>query len=119
MAELDSGAIPPWPPAVSLDLRPAPRPIRGAGPKPEGRFDSFALGDEKVAHINIQVVVRGEAVIETGSLTALHVSDTAMFIADDFLCAHRVFIDSQDHLILFGYQGGPVFSAAKTAVAGK
>jgi hypothetical protein len=59
-------------------------PVRGAGPKPEeswiGRFDSFALGDEKIAHVNIQVVniMRGESVTETGSITPSHVSSTAM-----------------------------------------
>ena len=74
--------------------------VRGAGPRPEeswiGRFDSFAFGDEKIAHVNIQVVniMRGEVVTETGSLTPSHVNDTAMFIGDDFLrvtsCAHAL-----------------------------
>jgi hypothetical protein len=30
-----------------------------------------------------------------------------------------VFVDNQDHLILFSYQGGPVFSAGQPAVASK
>jgi hypothetical protein len=76
-------------------------PIHGVGPKPEaswiGRFDSFALGDEKVAHVRIQVV---------------HVWWNVLLLGDDFLRAHRVFVDNEDHLILFSYQGGPVFGAA-------
>jgi hypothetical protein len=38
-----------------------------------------------------------------------------MFIGGDFLHAHRVCVDNQDHLILFSYQGGPVFGAAPPA----
>jgi predicted aspartyl protease len=95
--------------------------VRGVGPKPEeswiGRFESFALGDEKIAHVNIEVVnmKRDETITETGSLTPYHATSTSMYIGDDFLRAHRVFIDNQDHLILFSYHGGPVFSTPQLA----
>jgi predicted aspartyl protease len=73
-----------------------------------GRFDTFALGDEKISNPNIEVLGFG-AQTETAS----------MLIGDDFLRAHRVFVDNQDHLILFSYQGGPVFSAAEPAPPAK
>ena len=133
LAELDSGAG-----ATTVDASAAAAdgvtrsssdaplgPVHGAGPKPEeswvGHFDSFALGDEKISHIGIQVVniMRGEAMTETGNLTPVHVSNTQMLIGDDFLRAHRVFIDNQDHLILFSYQGGPVFRTDRSAPAAK
>ena len=100
--------------------------IRGAGPRPEeawtGRFDSFALGDEHISHVNISVlnVMRGMSYTETGSNMVQHLENTpSMYIGADFLHAHRVFIDNEDHLILFSYQGGSVFSAAKLAATSK
>jgi len=101
-------------------------PVHGAGPRPEeswvGHFDSFALGDEKIAHVKIQVVhvVRGMSYTETGSNMARHIENAPlMFIGDDFLRAHRVFVDNQDHLILFSYQGGPVFNTGQSAPSAK
>jgi hypothetical protein len=96
-------------------------PVKGSGPKPEeswvGRFDSFALGDEKIAHVNIQVVniMRGERLTGTGSLIPYQASDTALLVGADFLHAHRVMVDNADHLILFSYEGGPVFNTGHEA----
>jgi predicted aspartyl protease len=77
------------------------------GPKPTnswpGRFESFALGDEKIAPVTIPVVAG--------------LDQTTMSIGDDFLRAHRVFIDNEDHLILFSYLGGPVFNTTTAHAA--
>ena len=127
LAELDSGAETSILDATTADALGVARPalpddgrsMHGVGPKPSqswtGRLDSFALGDEQIAHVNLQVVgfSGGMSVTDTGSHTPRHLEGTpAMFIGDDFLHAHRVFVDNEDHLILFSYQGGPVFSAA-------
>ncbi len=71
MAELDSGAIPPVASSGVTRTAASSQTDPRRGTKAGGRFDSFAFGDEKIAHVNIQVVniMRGEAVIETGSLT--------------------------------------------------
>jgi len=100
-----------------------PGPIIGNGPKPEdswvGRFDSFAFGDEKIAHVSVRIaqVMRGMSYTETGSNMVLHLEGPSMFVGDDFLRAHRVFVDNEDHLILFSYQGGPVFNVVEKTTA--
>lgn len=93
---------------------------RGLGPRTEdswiAHFDSLAIGDEKLSNIHLQVIDSGTqafAEMETGSLLAQRLDDAAaMYLGDDFLRAHRVFIDNKDHLILFSYEGGPVFTPA-------
>jgi hypothetical protein len=80
-----------------------------------GDFDSFALGDEKVGHVRLRVfdLVGGYKYTATGSKLAesAGAEDTpAMLIGADFFHAHRVFFDVKDHLILFTYEGGPVFA---------
>ena len=98
-----------------------PGAIVGAGPKNEeswvGRFDSFAFGEEKIAHVSVRVaqIMRGRSYTEIGSNMLRHIEGPAMFVGDDFLRAHRVFVDNEDHLILFSYQGGPVFNIAQSA----
>ncbi len=132
LAELDSGADQTFVDSVAADAAGVARPaagadvqtVHGAGPQSvqswTGRFDSFAFGEEKIAHVNVQVLPfsRGMSYTETGSLTPRELESVpAMFVGDDFLRAHRVFIDNQDHLILFSYLGGPVFAAVGQAPA--
>jgi hypothetical protein len=133
LAEFDSGAEVSLVDATAADAASVARPAQGAttgalqglGPHPEqpwtGHFDSFAVGDEKISHLNIQVLAftGGMTQTETGSHTPRPLDSTpSMFIGDDFLHAHRVFVDNQDHLILFSYQGGPVFSIAQAETQG-
>jgi predicted aspartyl protease len=136
LAELDSGAgvtlvDTAAAQAAGVVLPPSsdkPDTIIGNGPKLEntwrGRFDTFAVGDEKIAHVAVLIapVMRDMTYTEVGSNMVRHVEGPVMFIGDDFLRAHRVFVDSEDHLILFSYQGGPVFDvtgAAATAPEAK
>jgi predicted aspartyl protease len=134
LAELDSGAGLSIVDVMAADADGVARPpagapteaIRGEGRQLvqswTGRFDTFAIGDEKISHVNIQVLpfVGGAAYAETGSKLPRRLENTpSMFIGDDFLRAHRVFIDNQDHLILFSYQGGPVFSTTQSAPSAK
>jgi predicted aspartyl protease len=94
---------------------PKPGTVIGSGPLAEeswvGRFDSFTFGDEKIAHVGVLIshVMQDQTFTEIGSNMIRHIEGPAMFIGDDFLRAHRVFVDSEDNLILFSYQGGPVF----------
>jgi predicted aspartyl protease len=132
LAELDSGADQSLIDSAAADAAGVARPstpasetLHGLGPQPvqswTGHFDSFALGDEKIAHVSVQVAPfsRGMSYTQTGALTPRHLANTpSMYVGDDFLHAHRVFVDNEDHLILFSYQGGPVFSTT-TAQAAK
>jgi predicted aspartyl protease len=132
LAELDSGAEQSIVDATAADADGVARPpasaatetAHGMGPKPvqswTGHFDSFAFGDEKIAHVSVQVLpfARGMTYTQTGDLTPHHLDNTpSMYVGDDFLHAHRVFVDNEDHLILFSYQGGPVFNTATTQAA--
>jgi predicted aspartyl protease len=79
-------------------------------------FDNLALGDEKLSNIHLQVIAAGPlawSTSQTGTLIAPRLESTpAMWLGDDFFRAHRVFIDNEDRLILFSYEGGPVFASA-------
>lgn len=134
LAELDSGAAQTIVDATAADADGVARPptaaatetIHGMGPKAvqswTGRFDTFAIGDEKISHVSVQVLpfTRGMTYTETGALTPHPLDNTpSMFVGDDFLHAHRVLIDNQDHLILFSYQGGPVFLTPQPAQSAK
>jgi predicted aspartyl protease len=94
----------------------------GIGPKAErvwvGRFDDLQLGDEKLSNIRLSVenFASGWRQAETDTKIARQLESTPyLFIGADFFHAHRVFIDNKDHLILFSYEGGPVFRQAETA----
>jgi predicted aspartyl protease len=130
LAEIDSGATTSVLDTTAADAAGVARPaqpgdspsLRGVGPRPvqswTGRLDSFALGDEKISHLALQVLPfrSGMSYAETGSNIPRRLANTpAMFIGDDFLHAHRVFVDNEDHLVLFSYQGGPVFATGTAA----
>jgi predicted aspartyl protease len=96
--------------------------MRGVGAAPQAasaaRFDSFALGDEKISHVTMETTRLKEdfAYNETGDITPKHLeSSPSMLIGADFFRAHRIFFDTQDHLILFSYAGGPVFETPPAA----
>jgi hypothetical protein len=99
--------------------------IHGLGPRSvdswTARFDSFALGDEKMANVHLQTLnLTGDwNYSETGALIPRPLeSRPAMLIGADFFHAHRVYFDNRDHLVLFSYQGGPVFRQAVKDAAG-
>jgi predicted aspartyl protease len=128
LAELDSGAAASVISMATADVLGATRPpdaesagktFHGVGAQPEtafvGRFDSFSLGDETIRNVRLQELnLMGDFKYEaTGSLIPRKIDDApALFLGADFLHAHRVYIDARDHLMLFSYQGGPVFTTA-------
>ncbi|HVN01647.1 MAG TPA: retroviral-like aspartic protease family protein [Caulobacteraceae bacterium] len=94
----------------------APDELRGVGPAAQtataARFDSFALGDEKISNATLDTTrLRSDfEYMETGSLTPRRLdSSPSLFIGDDFFRAHRIYFDTADRLIMFSYAGGPVF----------
>jgi predicted aspartyl protease len=98
--------------------------VHGLGPRTEqswvAHFDSLAVGDEKLSNIHLQVMnfVSGMTQTRTGMLLPYQLGSTPyLFIGADFFHAHRVFIDNKDHLILFSYEGGPVFRAPEASAA--
>ena len=98
--------------------------VHGLGPQAEqswlAHFDSLAVGDEKLSNIHLQVMdfTRGMTQTRTGMLLPYRLESTPyLFIGADFFHAHRVFIDNKDHLILFSYEGGPVFRAPEATAA--
>ena len=69
-------------------------------------FASVALGDESIAHARVEVAdfARGG-----------HGDAPSMLIGEDFLHAHRVMIDNRNHVMVFSYTGGPIFSTPVAA----
>ncbi len=77
-----------------------------------GRIATFALGDETVKNVHVQVAdLRSDmSYAVTGSKLAQRLDDApSLLVGADFFRAHRIYIDVRDHLILFSYSGGPVF----------
>lgn len=135
LAGLDTGAAASSIDAKAADAAGVHRPAPGAAPgaalqgfeaetEPSyiGRFDSFAIGDEKVNNVKLQVLdlTSGFKVTVPGSNLPRLIDDTpSMYIGADFFRAHRVYIDVRDHLILFSYSGGPVFSPLEAEAGGR
>jgi tetratricopeptide (TPR) repeat protein len=93
--------------------------IQGLGPTPEGsftgKFDSFALGDESIANARLHVtsLTRSFEETELGSRLA-HPFDSApsMLIGADFFRAHHIMVANRERVIVFSYNGGPIFTLA-------
>jgi predicted aspartyl protease len=79
-----------------------------------GRFESFVIGDEKIATPTLRFadLFRRSGTSETGSRLA---QDSAglphMLIGADFLRAHRVLVARSQGRVYFTYSGGTVFPA--------
>jgi hypothetical protein len=82
-----------------------------------GKFASFAFGDEKVSNVKLQVGAVAPRVDYTPTGGLIRQNSPAILIGADFLHAHRVIVDPQDHLLMFSYVGGPVFSTAARSVS--
>lgn len=100
------------------------RNLHGIGAKSEAswiaHFDSLAIGDEKLSNVRLQVanVTGNWSQSATGSQIPYRLDNTPyMFVGADFFHAHRVFIDNKDRLMLFSYDGGPVFRANAAVAA--
>ena len=106
---------------VIVDTAVPTQPARGMGAAPitvtVGRFNSFALGDEQIGNIRIELI-RLVADLQTTDLdTDTRIArsingdtEPMMLIGQDFLHAHRVLVANREHAIVFSYLGGPVFS---------
>jgi tetratricopeptide (TPR) repeat protein len=93
--------------------------IRGLGPAPEasftGKFDTFALGDESIANARLHVtgLTRGFEVTELGSRLSRPLDAApSMLIGEDFFHAHRIMVANRERVIVFSYNGGPIFTVA-------
>ena len=99
--------------------RPAQATLAASGLGPEPRllwaddFASFQIGDETIAqaHINVSPFAHDFEAIELDSHISHRTGDTpGMLVGDDFLRAHRVMVDYRDHVMVFSYNGGPIFA---------
>jgi predicted aspartyl protease len=90
--------------------------VAGLGPQARvawnDDFASVAVGDESIAHARIEVAnfTRDFDVTYTGTRLGSHGDAPSMLIGEDFLHVHRVMIDNKNHVIVFSYTGGPIFS---------
>ncbi len=80
----------------------------------EGRFDSFAIGNETIQHAKLQIgeLFENTRAMRTGSMLPQKIEgmdDILMLLGVDFLLAHHVMILPHEHEMLFTYSGGPMF----------
>ncbi len=92
------------------------RQIHGMGEHAEqswlGQFKSFAIGDEQLANVPLQIsdLFREDRRVDLGSRIATSVEGLpSMLIGCDFFLSHRVLVLSKLHRMVFTYNGGPVF----------
>ena len=114
LARVDSGADQTYLDVSVADALGVKHPVLDAAQSGEAavRFESFALGDERIGNPRLVVadLLGGMRYQRTGTNLPRLIRDApSMLIGDDFLHSHRVFLDVRDRLILFSYQGGPVF----------
>ena len=132
-AELDSGAG-----STVVDITTASRlgavvdpsvttqPARGMGQAPRavsiGQFKSFALGEEQIGNVKIELIKLVSDMQMTDQQTDTRIArsvsgdtEPMMLIGEDFLHAHRVLVANREHAILFSYLGGPVFATPAVA----
>lgn len=126
-AEVDTGAartvVDAGVAAAAGEPPPAHPELAGGGLGPALRptwtdeFASIAIGDENIAHAHVEVMdfAKDFQAVEEAEDTrvAQHLTAAPLtLIGDDFLEAHRVMADFKDHVMVFSYNGGPIFSAA-------
>ena len=78
------------------------------------KFDSIAIGDEKVQNLRLQVseIAQNMHVDVTGSRLGETIQGAPhMLIGADFFLSHRIIIPSNGPAIPFTYAGGPVFQS--------
>jgi clan AA aspartic protease (TIGR02281 family) len=78
------------------------------------KFDSIAIGDEKVQNLRLQVseLTQNMRVGVTGSRVSAPLQGAPhMLIGADFFLSHRIIIPPNGPAIPFTYAGGPVFQA--------
>jgi len=100
-----------------IPAEPAPG-VDVAHPVKVGQFKSFALGDEQVGNVRIELarLVANMQLTDQPSDTRIARSVTGdlepmMLLGQDFLHAHRVLVANREHALLFSYLGGRVFTA--------
>ena len=69
-----------------------------------GTFDSFALGDEQIAHTRLEV---GD----------FDIPEAEMLVGVDFFLSHHIYVSGVQRKMYFTYNGGPVFAQNKSALA--
>jgi len=105
---------------VAIDTSVATEAAHGMGQAPRpvsiGQFKSFALGDEQIGNVKIQLInlVGDLQLTDQGTDTRIARSvsgdtEPMMLIGDDFLRAHRVLVANREHVMVFSYLGGSVF----------
>jgi hypothetical protein len=70
-----------------------------------GRFDTFAIGDETIRNAKLRI---GDLYILGGQWNRV-MAKRELILGCDFLMAHRVIVQPREHVMVFSYNGGPVF----------
>jgi hypothetical protein len=123
LAEIDTGAVTSLVDAGTAATAGEAAPatpqlgVTGLGPEPRrfwiDDFASFAIGDENVAHAAIEVspFAKDFEVVDMDTRIGRRLgSAPSMLIGEDFLRAHHIMIDYPNRVMVFSYNGGPIFS---------
>jgi predicted aspartyl protease len=82
-----------------------------------GQFKTFALGEEQISNVRLELIRLVEDMQTTDQQTDTHIAqsingdvEAMMLIGQDFLHSHRVLVANREHAMVFSYVGGPVFA---------
>lgn len=86
-----------------------------------GTFGTFALGDESVRNVKLQIanLFAANTREATGSHIRQKVEETEMLIGSDFFFAHRVLVLYGERKLVFTYNGGAIFQTIDHATESK
>ena len=85
-----------------------------------GRFDTVTIGDETARNARLRIgdLFGADRSLTTGShIAQVDANIIDVIVGDDFFQAHRAVVLPDDHLIVFTYNGGPVFQVVRPDAA--
>jgi hypothetical protein len=85
-----------------------------------GTFGMFALGDESVRNVKLQIadLFTADTQETTGSHIRQHVEGLPeMLVGADFFRTHRILVLFAEHKLVFTYNGGPIFQTIEPDAA--
>jgi len=77
-----------------------------------GTFATFSIGDEEMSNVKLRIadLFTADTTQKIGSRISRPLEDTPdMLVGCDFFLSHRILVLAKERMLLFTYNGGPVF----------
>jgi len=87
-----------------------------------GTFATFSIGDESVRNVQLRIgdLFSADTIDKPGSRLPQPLEGSpSMLLGCDFFLSHRILVLAKEHMLLFTYNGGPVFQLVKSVAPQK